>query len=511
MDSLIKPDQVWLLWAIIFSGVALSIWLEQTYSWAAKVSGPVVALCMAMGLSNLHLMPTTTKVAVRDEAGDRVIEVTKINKSLSEAEVVRRVNEYLKKQGKSPLSAEEIKKGDSAELLEKAGVTIKKNEILSEADAARRVNEYLEKQGKSPLTEEQIEKGVSDDQLDKAGVTLLKTEGVYEVVEDYLVPLALPLLLFRANLVHIVRSTKWLFLAVNIAALGSMIGAVVASAMYHSRLEKISDLAGIMTASYVGGAVNFNAVVRTYKTESSLTAPLIVADNFVMAGAFLVILMIVGSKWMHRWFPHPHTKDSVDSRKLAAEHWRAKEISLLDIVSALAVATGVLAIAQFTKGEFEKLIDPKTLVGSVVTNRFVHITAWSTLIATLGHRWLKRVRGTEEMGAVLLYTFLFVIGLPANFIDVIQNTPLMFVFCLVICVFNIGVTLLLGWVFRLDIEHLGLAMNATLGGPPTAAAMAISKGWSDLVLPGLLIGLWGYTIGTATGLLVGELVKDWFM
>ena len=54
-------------------------------------------------------------------------------------------------------------------------------------------------------------------------------------------------------------------------------------------------------------------------------------------------------------------------------------------------------------------------------------------------------------------------------------------------------------------------MNATLGGPPTAAAMAISKGWSDLVLPGLLIGLWGYTIGTATGLFIGDLVKDWFM
>jgi uncharacterized membrane protein len=71
--------------------------------------------------------------------------------------------------------------------------------------------------------------------------------------------------------------------------------------------------------------------------------------------------------------------------------------------------------------------------------------------------------------------------------------------------------LLLGWIFRLDIEHLGLAMNATLGGPPTAAAMAISKGWSDLVLPGLLIGLWGYTIGTACGLAVGKIVSQWFM
>jgi uncharacterized membrane protein len=460
MDSLISPDQTWLLWAIIFSGVAFSIWLEQNYTWAAKVSGPVVALCIAMGLSNLHLMPTTTHVAVRDAAGNRIFEVDG------------------------------------------------KTELISDTEARRRVNEQLEKEGKPPLEEKQH---ATDEQLEETGGKLIKKEGVYEVVEGYLVPLALPLLLFRANLVHIVRQTKWLFVAVNIAALGSMIGAIVASAMFHSKLDKISDLAGIMTASYVGGAVNFNAVVQTYETESRLTAPLIVADNFVMAGAFLVILMLVSSKVMHRFFPHPHTKDSVDSRKLAAEHWKPKDISLLDIVSALAVATAVLAIASLSARELAKLIDPKTLIGSVAANRFVHITAWSTIIATLGHRWMKKVRGTEEMGAVLLYTFLFVIGLPANFIDVIVNAPLMFIFCLVICVFNIGVTLLLGWIFRLDIEHLGLAMNATLGGPPTAAAMAISKGWSDLVLPGLLIGLWGYTIGTATGLAVGKLVKDWFM
>jgi uncharacterized membrane protein len=52
-----------------------------------------------------------------------------------------------------------------------------------------------------------------------------------------------------------------------------------------------------------------------------------------------------------------------------------------------------------------------------------------------------------------------------------------------------------------------LAMNATLGGPPTAAAMAISVGWPKLVLPGLLIGLWGYVIGTPVGVMVVEFFK----
>ena len=50
-------------------------------------------------------------------------------------------------------------------------------------------------------------------------------------------------------------------------------------------------------------------------------------------------------------------------------------------------------------------------------------------------------------------------------------------------------------------------MNASLGGPTTAAAMAISKGWSRLVLPALLAGLYGYVIGTPVGIFVGEFIR----
>src|SRR5262245_52956258 len=58
MRSLIKPDDNWSLWAIIIAGTGLSIWLEQAYRWAAKISGPVLALVTAMILSNVRIMPT---------------------------------------------------------------------------------------------------------------------------------------------------------------------------------------------------------------------------------------------------------------------------------------------------------------------------------------------------------------------------------------------------------------------------------------------------------------------
>ena len=50
------------------------------------------------------------------------------------------------------------------------------------------------------------------------------------------------------------------------------------------------------------------------------------------------------------------------------------------------------------------------------------------------------------------------------------------------------------------LEELVIAINANLGGPPSAAAMAISAGWPRLVL----IGIWGYVIGTPVGILIVE-------
>ena len=55
-------------------------------------------------------------------------------------------------------------------------------------------------------------------------------------------------------------------------------------------------------------------------------------------------------------------------------------------------------------------------------------------------------------------------------------------------------------------EELATATCATIGGPTTAAALAINKGWGDLVVPGILVGLYGYITGNYFGVLVGDLL-----
>ena len=63
MDNpLVGADNTWVLWAICAAGAAGAIYLEQKYTWAAKASGAIVALVMALILSNLGIIPTASPV-----------------------------------------------------------------------------------------------------------------------------------------------------------------------------------------------------------------------------------------------------------------------------------------------------------------------------------------------------------------------------------------------------------------------------------------------------------------
>lgn len=396
--ALIPEDQTWTLWALIVAGTALSVWLEGRYRWAEKLSAPVIALLIAMILSNTGVMP-----------------------------------------------AKEIP--------------------------------------------------------------------AYDFIGAWLVPIALPLLLMQANLVKIAREAGRLMFAVLLASAGTIIGAFAAVALFkNSGIPQIEQAAAIMTGSYIGGMVNFLAIQDSTGATGELTTGLIVADNIVMAGFFLILLWMASSKFFLKHYPHPHS--SSEGQPLEEEQEKPVLLTVNGLGAALAFAFIIVALAmgtgKFMGGMFAPDTPPSSLAGlakMILTNKYVLITTFSLVAATAAPRSLAKLRGYDRIGIFLLFLFLFSIGLPADLRAVVGRTHLLFVFCLIMAVGNLLFTMVLGKLFRLDLEELLIAVNATLGGPPTAAAMAASRGWKPLVLPGLLAGLWGYIIGTPLGLMVFSLLS----
>ena len=69
----------------------------------------------------------------------------------------------------------------------------------------------------------------------------------------------------------------------------------------------------------------------------------------------------------------------------------------------------------------------------------------------------------------------------------IRSAPILLLFCMIIVAVNMLFCFLGGKLLKFDLEEIILASNANIGGPTTAAGMAISQGWVGTWL-GVLVG-----------------------
>ena len=139
-------------------------------------------------------------------------------------------------------------------------------------------------------------------------------------------------------------------------------------------------------------------------------------------------------------------------------------------------------------------------------SQYVWITNISMVFATFFERKAAEIHGARELGTWLIYQFFFVIGVPASIIMIIKNAPLLLLFCFIIVAFNMLFCFVFGKLLHFDLEDIIIASNANVGGPTTAAGMAISQGWNKLIGPCMLVGTVGYVIGTWLGIIVGSIL-----
>lgn len=338
---------------------------------------------------------------------------------------------------------------------------------------------------------------------------------VWDAVWSHLVPLAIALLLFDADLRRIWRESGRIFWIFNLSALGTCLGTVLAVLVVGTGIPEAAAAAALMTGTYIGGTVNLVALAAALSPSKELVGGLLVADNVTMALAFGFLVALPGLTFVRRHFAHPF-EDAVDTvtsgaaasgegPTRAATFWKAKEISLADLATALAVALGAVALSVAIADAVRGIPGAPELVRQTLGQKYLVLPLVMAGLATAFPARLAAIRGTHELGTLVMYLFFVVVGVPASAAALVQRGPVLFLFTGIIAVVNVAVTLGAARLFRFSIEEAVLASNATLGGPTTAAGMAVAKGWDGLVLPGILVGVWGYAIGNWVGLAVGRL------
>ena len=338
-----------------------------------------------------------------------------------------------------------------------------------------------------------------------------------DIVWGYVVPIAIPLLLLQTNIVKIWRETGRLLVIFLIGAAGTICGALIGCVFLGSAIDGLPKVAAMMTGSYIGGGVNFTALADAFKVSGTLVSSTIVADNLNMAIYFLILLAIAGNAFFRRIYTHPLI-DAVEKngeydegKTLAAQYWGRKDISLRDIAMCVTYAVVVVTVSKFIGATLGTVISPDAnwftkMCNTFLGSQYVWITLISMIFATFFEKQASAMNGAQEIGTFFIYMFFFVIGVPASIMEILTNAPLLFVFCLIMVVVNMLFCLIGGKMLGFALEDILVASNANIGGPTTAAGMAISQGWNALVGPAMLVGTLGYVIGTYLGIIVGSLL-----
>lgn len=311
---------------------------------------------------------------------------------------------------------------------------------------------------------------------------------VYEIIYGPVTSLAIVWLLLLVNLQDVHRLTRSALLAFGIAAVGTLLGALLASVIFHDRFGGDTPrLAGSLAASYIGGSLNFVSVGRALHLTDLLFSAATTADN-VLTAIWLGLTLTVPS-FLARFYPQPSAPKTFTLASIPT----TSAIAPLDLAILLSLGMGVLVLATALH-QFWPVIPT-----------VVWLTTLSVAIAQF--RWVRYLRGTGALGIFSLHLFFSVIGAGTYLPALVPVGGEIVLFAATI-VFSHGlVTFGLGYLFKLDVELLALASQAAVGGPTTAVAQASGRHQPALLGIGITLGLLGYGVANYLGLAMAQLVS----
>jgi len=323
------------------------------------------------------------------------------------------------------------------------------------------------------------------------------TAPVYDAVWDYLVPIAIPLLLFQADLRRIWHESGPTLLAFVIGSAAVVAGVTIGVGLLDlGRFEP--ELAGVFTGTYIGGSLNFAAVAEASGLrDGSLLAAAVAADNVATNLHFLLIILLPGIAWLARRYPthHMDTAVRIESEGPAPVH-RIAELDVAGLLTALALAFVLAALGQNFAG-----LAGRPQYAILVT------TALALGVATFIPRLVERLSGHVEAGTALMFMFLASVGATADIWLLVEAGPVLFVFAAIIIGVHLLILFGLGWLLKLDLAELAMASAVCIGGPSSAPALASAKGWRELLIPGVLAGSFGYAVGSFAGITMVEWLR----
>lgn len=330
----------------------------------------------------------------------------------------------------------------------------------------------------------------------------------YDVIWSMVTPLAIPLVLFAADLKKILKESGKMLFMFLIACCGTMSGAILASCIFHDQIAEIWKPAAMLTGSQTGGSVNVVVMAEVWDITGSFFDAIYVADILTFTFTLFTLVMLPSIAILRKkygaMYDNAVMDDHAEGIETADTRMDTFQIGMALATSFAIVAVSV-AIADFVNAHTDVFI-----IQQLFGQKYLIITLITVILATCFPKYFSKMPGAQDLGIFFMFIFFVAVSIEADLKQVLAVGPWLILFSAVIFVGILFVSLLFGKIFKFKIEEISVAANAALGGPTTAAAAAAARGYKELVTPAVLVGTLGYVIGNYFGVLIGNIVMGLF-
>lgn len=261
-----------------------------------------------------------------------------------------------------------------------------------------------------------------------------------------------------------------------------------------------AQIAGAVTATYVGGSVNLLAVASavglvgaTSVGGSSLLGALAAADIFLMSVYFSALVAA------HKTLGSADLESLEGKSTGTGRRTLTFRRSIADTLSLLAIGSTICSFGNAVAG-VSPLPGTSTMAVTLLT------VGATRLLRRFAPAFLSSLsRSAPMVATILLNSFFGSVGASGRWAEVVGVAPAIFVFAALALAVHM-VFMAAGAAIAnalcgagLGVDEIIVASNANIGGPSTAATFAGLLGKNDLVVPAAVWGTVGYAIATTLG------------
>lgn len=323
-------------------------------------------------------------------------------------------------------------------------------------------------------------------------------------ISEILVPIAIPLILFSADLSSVRKLAKPMLNSFILVAVSVSIVACATYLIFRTLIPEAYKYAGMIIGLYTGGTPNLMAIGSALSVSDSHIV-LANASDVIVGGTYFLLLISVMPRLTRRFLkPFVKTESKADegyiqnlektyvpdkepfSLKLILRH---VPIVLLGILS-LAIAAG---LALLITGKLDVVI-----IMLVVTT------------CGIGFSFIKKVRsapGSYTVGQYLILMFSLGIGMSFSFSALNKEALLLLAMFATAQFGAVLVHLLLSKACKIDADTSLITSTAGVYGPAFIVPVAEALDNREVVLPGLICGILGYAAGNYLGIGIAIALK----